>query len=39
MLYEEANHANVPLALATVYNTLNLFIEVGLVSTVSPVSL
>jgi Fur family transcriptional regulator, iron response regulator len=39
MLYKEANHANVPLALATVYNTLNLFIEIGLVSTPSPVSL
>ena len=30
MLYEEAHHAKVPLALASVYNTLNLFTEVGL---------
>jgi Fur family transcriptional regulator, iron response regulator len=30
MLYEEAHRAKVPLALASVYNTLNSFTEVGL---------
>src|SRR6202050_4245203 len=31
MLYEEATHAKVPVSLATVYNTLHQFTEVGLV--------
>jgi len=35
MLYEEANNAKVPVALATVYNTLNLFTEVGLLRQVA----
>jgi Fur family transcriptional regulator, iron response regulator len=35
MLYEEANDAKVPVALATVYNTLNLFTEVGLLRQVA----
>jgi Fur family iron response transcriptional regulator len=30
MLYEEATHAKVPVSLATVYNTLHQFTEVGL---------
>jgi Fur family iron response transcriptional regulator len=30
MLYEEASHAKVPVSLATVYNTLHQFTEVGL---------
>jgi Fur family iron response transcriptional regulator len=30
MLYAEANHAKVPVSLATVYNTLNQFTDVGL---------
>jgi Fur family iron response transcriptional regulator len=35
MLYEEANHAKVPVSLATVYNTLHQFTEVGLLRQVS----
>ena len=30
MLYEEATHAKVPVSLATIYNTLHQFTEVGL---------
>jgi Fur family iron response transcriptional regulator len=30
MLYEEASHAKVPVSLATIYNTLHQFTEVGL---------
>ena len=33
MLYEEATHAKVPVSLATVYNTLHQFTEVGLIAT------
>ena len=32
MLYEEATHAKVPVSLATVYNTLHQFTEVGLLA-------
>jgi Fur family transcriptional regulator, iron response regulator len=35
MLYEEANHAKVPVSLATVYNTLHQFTEVGLLRQVA----
>jgi Fur family iron response transcriptional regulator len=35
MLYEEAIQARVPVSLATVYNTLNLFAEAGLLRQVS----
>ncbi len=35
MLYEEANHAKVPVSLATVYNTLNQFTDVGLLRQVA----
>ena len=35
MLYEEANHAKVPVSLATVYNTLHQFTDVGLLRQVS----
>jgi Fur family transcriptional regulator, iron response regulator len=35
MLYEEASQGKVPVALATVYNTLNLFTEVGLLRQVA----
>ncbi len=35
MLYEEANHAKVPVSLATVYNTLNQLTEAGLLRQVS----
>ncbi len=35
MLYEEALKAKVPLSLATVYNTLNQFTELGLLRQVS----
>jgi Fur family iron response transcriptional regulator len=35
MLFEEASKANVPLSLATIYNTLNLFSQVGLLRRVS----
>ena len=35
MLYEEATHAKVPVSLATVYNTLHQFTEVGLLRQVA----
>jgi Fur family transcriptional regulator, iron response regulator len=35
MLYEEANQAKVPVSLATVYNTLHQFINVGLLRQVA----
>ena len=35
MLYDEANHAKVPVSLATVYNTLHQFTEVGLLRQVA----
>lgn len=35
MLFEEANKARVPVSLATVYNTLNQFTEVGLLRQVA----
>ena len=35
MLYEEANRAKVPVSLATVYNTLHQFTEVGLLRQVA----
>ena len=35
MLYEEANHAKVPVSLATVYNTLHQFTDVGLLRQVA----
>jgi Fur family iron response transcriptional regulator len=35
MLYEEANNAKVPVSLATVYNTLHQFTDVGLLRQVS----
>jgi Fur family transcriptional regulator, iron response regulator len=35
MLYEEATHARVPVSLATVYNTLHQFTEVGLLRQVA----
>jgi Fur family iron response transcriptional regulator len=35
MLFEEASHANVPVSLATVYNTLHQFNEVGLLRQVA----
>ena len=35
MLYEEASHAKVPVSLATVYNTLHQFTEVGLLRQVA----
>jgi Fur family transcriptional regulator, iron response regulator len=35
MLYAEANHAKVPVSLATVYNTLNQFTDVGLLRQVA----
>jgi len=35
MLYEEANNAKVPVSLATVYNTLHQFTEVGLLRQVA----
>jgi Fur family iron response transcriptional regulator len=35
MLYAEANHAKVPVSLATVYNTLHQFTEVGLLRQVA----
>jgi Fur family transcriptional regulator, iron response regulator len=35
MLFEEANHAKVPVSLATVYNTLHQFTEVGLLRQVA----
>ena len=33
MLYEEATRAKVPVSLATIYNTLHQFTEVGLAAT------
>jgi len=35
LLYEEANHAKVPVSLATVYNTLHQFTDVGLLRQVA----
>jgi Fur family iron response transcriptional regulator len=35
LLYEEASHAKVPVSLATVYNTLHQFTEVGLLRQVA----
>jgi Fur family iron response transcriptional regulator len=35
MLYEEANRAKVPVSLATIYNTLHQFTEVGLLRQVA----
>jgi Fur family transcriptional regulator, iron response regulator len=35
MLYEEAAHARVPVSLATVYNTLHQFVDVGLLRQVA----
>jgi Fur family transcriptional regulator, iron response regulator len=35
MLHEEATHANVPVSLATVYNTLHQFTDVGLLRQVA----
>ena len=35
MLYEEANNAKVPVSLATIYNTLHQFTEVGLLRQVA----
>jgi Fur family transcriptional regulator, iron response regulator len=35
MLFDEANHAKVPVSLATVYNTLNQFTDVGLLRQVA----
>ena len=35
MLYEEATHAKVPVSLATIYNTLHQFTEVGLLRQVA----
>jgi Fur family transcriptional regulator, iron response regulator len=35
MLYEEATHARVPVSLATVYNTLHQFVDVGLLRQVA----
>ena len=35
MLYEEANHAKVPVSLATVYNTLHQFTDAGLLREVA----
>lgn len=35
MLYEEANHAKIPVSLATIYNTLHQFTNVGLLREVT----